>query len=139
MHSQAAKEKGVWGIGVDTDQAFLGPHVLTSALKLVDLGVFRMIRDVKEGNFVGGADSLYTVKNGGVGFGKVSVEGDESQGDHRQADCRLEADRSGQDQAAEEVAARSRSIETEGGPIGPPSVVLRHGTATCQSHSARSP
>jgi len=48
--------------------------VLTSALKLVDLGVFRMIRDVKEGNFVGGADSLFTVKNGGVGFGKVSVK-----------------------------------------------------------------
>lgn len=69
---QGAKEQGVWGIGVDTDQGFLGSFVLTSALKLVDLGVFRMIRDVKEGTFVGGADSLYTVKNGGVGFGKVS-------------------------------------------------------------------
>ena len=70
----AAKEQGVWGIGVDTDQGFLGPHILTSALKLVDLGVFRMIRDVKEGNFVGGEDSFFTVKNGGVGFGKVSVK-----------------------------------------------------------------
>ena len=69
----AAKEQKVWGIGVDTDQSFLGGHILTSALKLVDLGVFRMVRDVKEGNFVGGADSFYTVKNGGVGFGKVSV------------------------------------------------------------------
>src|SRR3989440_7038817 len=27
----AAKEKRVWGIGVDADQSFLGPHVLTSA------------------------------------------------------------------------------------------------------------
>ena len=27
----AAKEKGVWGIGVDADQSFLGPHILTSA------------------------------------------------------------------------------------------------------------
>jgi len=70
----AAKEQGVWGEGVDTDQSFLGPHILTSALKLVDLGVFRMIRDVKEGTFEGGTDSLYTVKNGGVGFGKVSVK-----------------------------------------------------------------
>jgi basic membrane protein A and related proteins len=69
---QGAKEQGVWGIGVDTDQGFLGSFVLTSALKLVDLGVFRMIRDVKEGTFAGGGDSLYTVKNGGVGFGKVS-------------------------------------------------------------------
>ena len=69
----AAKEQKVWGIGVDTDQSFLGGHILTSALKLVDLGVFRMVRDVKEGTFAGGADSFFTVKNGGVGFGKVSV------------------------------------------------------------------
>ena len=34
---QAAKEQGDWGIGVDTDQAFLGPHILTSATKKVDL------------------------------------------------------------------------------------------------------
>ncbi len=68
----AAKEKGVWGIGVDTDQGFLGKHVLTSALKKVDLGVFRMVQDVKKGTYVGGADSLFTVKNGGVGFGRVS-------------------------------------------------------------------
>ena len=32
----AAKEKSVWGIGVDADQSFLGPHVLTSAMKGVD-------------------------------------------------------------------------------------------------------
>ncbi len=27
---EAAKEKGVWGVGVDVDQSFLGPHILTS-------------------------------------------------------------------------------------------------------------
>ena len=48
---QGARASGA--IGVDTDQGFLGPHILTSALKLVDLGVFRMIRDVKEGNVRG--------------------------------------------------------------------------------------
>jgi basic membrane protein A len=69
---QAAKEKKVWGIGVDNDQGFLGPYVLTSALKLVDLGVYTMIKAVKDGNFVGGGDSLFTVKNHGVGFAKVS-------------------------------------------------------------------
>jgi len=68
-----AKEKGAWGIGVDTDQAFLGPYILTSALKKVDFGVFEMVKAVKNGTFKGGADSLYTVGNGGVGFGKVSV------------------------------------------------------------------
>ena len=70
---QGAKEKGVWGIGVDTDQGFLGPYVLTSALKLVDLGVYEMVKSVKDGTFAGGEDSLFTVKNGGVGFGKLSV------------------------------------------------------------------
>ena len=37
---QAAKEQGVWGIGVDSDQAYLGTHILTSATKKVDLAVF---------------------------------------------------------------------------------------------------
>jgi basic membrane protein A len=71
---QAAKEEGVWGIGVDTDQAFLGSHILTSATKKVDLGVYRVIRAVQEGTFVGGGDAVYTVKNGGVGYGKVSAK-----------------------------------------------------------------
>src|SRR5207249_3204137 len=35
----AAKEKHVWGIGVDADQSFLGPHILTSAVKRVDTAV----------------------------------------------------------------------------------------------------
>src|SRR5207244_11438629 len=38
----AAKEKGVWGIGVDVDQSYLGPHILTSAVKRVDLWVYRL-------------------------------------------------------------------------------------------------
>jgi len=71
---QAAKESGVWGIGVDTDQAFLGSHILTSATKKVDLGVFRVIQAVQQGNFVGGGDAVYNVKNGGVGFGAVSTK-----------------------------------------------------------------
>ena len=36
----AAKEKGVQGIGVDADQAYLGDHIMTSALKKVDVAVF---------------------------------------------------------------------------------------------------
>ena len=68
---QAAKEKGKWGIGVDSDQAFLGTHILTSAVKRVDLAVFRTIRDVKDGKFKAG-DSLFNIKNGGVTYGKIS-------------------------------------------------------------------
>jgi basic membrane protein A len=43
----AARERKVWGIGVDADQSFLGPHVLTSAQKKVDEGVFRTIKSVR--------------------------------------------------------------------------------------------
>ena len=41
----AAAEKNVRGIGVDADQAYLGEHVLTSALKKVDVAVFQTIQD----------------------------------------------------------------------------------------------
>jgi basic membrane protein A len=68
----AAKDKKVWGIGVDADQAYIGPQVLTSALKKVDVAVFDTIQDVKNGRFQGGGDSIFDVKAGGVGIGKIS-------------------------------------------------------------------
>ena len=71
----AAKEKGVQGIGVDADQAYLGEHVLTSALKKVDVAVFDAIKRVQDGKFKGGTDFISTVENGGVGIGKISAAG----------------------------------------------------------------
>jgi basic membrane protein A len=71
----AAKEKGVQGIGVDADQAYLGPHILTSALKKVDVAVFQAVKRAQAGNFKGGTDVIATVENGGVGLGKLSAEG----------------------------------------------------------------
>jgi basic membrane protein A and related proteins len=71
----AAKEKSVQGIGVDADQAYLGPHILTSALKKVDVAVFQAVKRAQEGNFRGGTDVIATVENGGVGIGKLSAEG----------------------------------------------------------------
>jgi len=71
---QAAKERDAWGIGVDSDQSFLGPFMLTSATKKVDVGVFDTIQDEIDGKFEGGADSLFDVANGGVGYGKVSPQ-----------------------------------------------------------------
>jgi basic membrane protein A len=68
----AARTKGIWGIGVDADQSYLGPHILTSALKKVDLAVFRTIRQVKAGTFRGGGDTLFDLKGDGVGIGKIS-------------------------------------------------------------------
>ena len=49
----AAKQQKVWGIGVDADQSFLGPHVLTSALKGVDSAVFLTAKAVQDGTFTG--------------------------------------------------------------------------------------
>ena len=69
---QAAGEQGVWGIGVDADQSFLGPHILTSAVKRMDVAVFTIIRDLQEGVFRSGADSLLSLANGGVALGSIS-------------------------------------------------------------------
>jgi len=68
----AAKEAGVWGDGVDVDQAYLGPHILTSAVKRVDLGVFRFVQAVQAGTLVPGHDFVFDLKNGGVALGKIS-------------------------------------------------------------------
>ena len=71
---QAANERNVWGIGVDNDQSFLGPHILTSATKKVDVAVFDTIQQVVDGSFTGGEDTLYNVANEGVGYGEVSPD-----------------------------------------------------------------
>jgi basic membrane protein A len=73
----AAKEKGVQGIGVDADQGYLGDHILTSALKKVDVAVFDAIKRVQDGKFKGGTDVIATVENGGVGMGKLGPEGEQ--------------------------------------------------------------
>ena len=70
----AAKEKGVWGIGVDADQSYLGRQVLTSALKRVDTSVYSTIKQVLAGKFAGGTNAVFSLKNNGVGLGKVSSQ-----------------------------------------------------------------
>ncbi len=60
----AAKEKGVWGIGVDADQSFLGPHILTSALKGVDSAVFLTAKAVQDGLFEGGDERRVRARPG---------------------------------------------------------------------------
>lgn len=59
-------EEGIWAIGVDTDQAPLAPdHVLTSAMKRVDIASQDISKAVKDGSFKGGTH-LYDLSNGGV-------------------------------------------------------------------------
>jgi basic membrane protein A and related proteins len=70
----AAKEKGVWAIGVDADQSYLGPQVLTSAMKRVDNSVYDTVKQVLDGNFEGGTNTLFDLSNDGVGLGRVSPQ-----------------------------------------------------------------
>jgi basic membrane protein A len=68
----AAKSAGLWGIGVDRDQSFLGSYILTSAVKRVDNGVYLAIKNDKAGKFKGGSNAVYNLKNNGVALGKIS-------------------------------------------------------------------
>src|SRR6476659_3042789 len=69
----AAKEAGKWAVGVDVDQSFLGPHILTSAVKRVDQGIFLAVKGAKSGKgYKGGGNLVFNLKNGGVALGKFS-------------------------------------------------------------------
>ena len=64
----AAKERGLFAIGVDANQNYMAPgNVLTSMLKRVDVSVFQIIKDVVEGRFTGGIHS-YGLEIDGVGY-----------------------------------------------------------------------
>jgi basic membrane protein A len=69
----AAKEKKVWAVGVDADQAYLGAQVLTIATKGVDEAVLQTIADVQKGKFTGG-NVNYGLDRKGVGLGKISKQ-----------------------------------------------------------------
>ena len=71
---KAAKQKNIWGIGVDANQGFLGKHILTSALKHVEVSVYEAIKAYKANpkGFKGGFNKNYTLKNHGVGFAPLS-------------------------------------------------------------------
>ena len=72
----AAKEKGVLGIGVDADQGYLGEHILTSAQKKVDVAVFETAKAVQDGAFAGGEDQIFDLKSEGVALGKINADGE---------------------------------------------------------------
>ena len=63
---EACNEEGIWAIGVDTDQSILAPdHVITSAMKRVDVASQDISKAVADGKFVSGVH-LYDLSNGGV-------------------------------------------------------------------------
>ena len=67
----AAKEKGVYAIGVDVDQIDVAPGtVITSAIKRVDKAVYDTSKSVKDNSFKAG-DNFFSATNDGVGYGKL--------------------------------------------------------------------
>jgi basic membrane protein A and related proteins len=70
---QAAKQKGVYGIGVDADQGYLGSYILTSALKKVNVAVEQAAASLLKGKFDAGGDLVYSVSNDGTGYGVLDA------------------------------------------------------------------
>src|SRR6266571_393429 len=69
----AAKQAGVYAIGVDADQVDAAPGtVITSALKRVNKAVFDTSKAVKDGKFAAG-DNFFSATNDGVGYGKLDA------------------------------------------------------------------
>jgi basic membrane protein A len=72
----AAFQKNVYGIGVDADQGYVHPDVITSALKRVDVAVYDIIDDAEKGTygtFISNYDSnaaseAFDIAHNGVGY-----------------------------------------------------------------------
>jgi basic membrane protein A len=68
----AAKERGVWAVGVDVDQYNTLPNekdiLITSTIKRLDNAVFGVVQSVLDGTFAGGGVYVGTLENGGVGM-----------------------------------------------------------------------
>ncbi len=68
----AAQQRGAWGIGVDTDQSALGPHILTSVVKNYDVVLLALVRNVRAGRIRTGSTTVWTLRGGGAGLGRIS-------------------------------------------------------------------
>lgn len=66
---EVANEKNIKAIGVDMPSSHIAPKVIiTSALKNVGTGVELTIKDLIDGNFVGGKAKYFDLTNDGVGY-----------------------------------------------------------------------
>ncbi|HEX6509334.1 MAG TPA: BMP family ABC transporter substrate-binding protein [Chloroflexota bacterium] len=66
---QAAGARGRYAIGADTNQSYVGPQIVTSALKRVNVAVRDVVRDVQRGKFRPG-DNVFGASNGGTGIAR---------------------------------------------------------------------
>jgi basic membrane protein A and related proteins len=69
---EAAKHKGVYGIGVDTDQSDLGRFILTSVVIDWNRAVFNLARRLVHGRLPTGGNVRFDMRHHFVGLGKFS-------------------------------------------------------------------
>lgn len=70
----AAKRKGVFGLGVDTDQSYLGRFILTSVVKNLNEAVYELAKRVVDGRLRTGGNLSFDLRNRGVSLGTFSPE-----------------------------------------------------------------
>ncbi|GER91024.1 BMP family ABC transporter substrate-binding protein [Dictyobacter vulcani] len=69
---QAAKAKGVYSIGVDSDQSHVNDSVIASAIKRVDQAVYLTVKDFEAGKF-SATPAPFDLTNDGVGLAGLSA------------------------------------------------------------------
>jgi basic membrane protein A len=69
---EAAKRKGIFGVGVDIDQSYLGKFILTSVVKNLNAAVYELVERVLRGRLRTGGNLSCDLRNHGVGLGKFS-------------------------------------------------------------------
>lgn len=74
VFTEAKNREGVWVIGVDKDQSFLGEDVtLTSMVKRVDNAIYAISQQTAEGNFPGGTVQAFGLAENGVGIAETQT------------------------------------------------------------------
>jgi basic membrane protein A len=69
---EAAGASHVFGIGVDSNQSYLGRYILTSALKRWDRAVFQAIRELQAGSLPRSGDIVFGYRSGDMGLAPIS-------------------------------------------------------------------
>ena len=64
----AAAIRGVWGVGADRDQSYLGPHILASVVKRFDRVVELIVRQFLEGELPAGKTAKIGMREEVVGL-----------------------------------------------------------------------
>jgi basic membrane protein A len=69
---ETAKRQGVYGIGVDIDQSYLGHFILTSVLKNLNVAVYDLAKRLVNGRLRTGGNLNFDLRNHGVYLGRFS-------------------------------------------------------------------